>query len=605
MTKVPVSEGDILFGKYRVERVLGKGGMGVVVAARHLELGELAAIKFLLPDAPQNPDAVERFIREARASARLKGVHVVKVHDVGRMDDGTPYMIMEHLVGTDLQGTLRERGGSLPVDEVLTYMLQVCEAVAEAHSLGIVHRDLKPANMFLIHLPNGSPCVKVLDFGISKQIVADDDVAKNLTKAGAMLGSPLYMSPEQIRSKAVDARSDIWALGVVLFETLTGSKPFNAETLPEVILKVAQDAPPNPGQLRAGIPPELASIVLKCLEKKQENRFQTVAELMHELRAVQAAQRLSGKPAPLADPPGASAARAAIVLPPAESSAITSNIKTTDLVSRPVSPTAARSRLGVLVMVLVLVAGAAIGLTVLFIGRTAPPPPLAPAAAPSPSATEMPRPQAATTSGSNRGEPWWEHLPDGGIERAAAILPAAKFKWLKLHDRAAALERDKKHEEAQVVLREALDIARKQLGVEDAAYAETLKQLAMVVAMMGKFEEAEKLLREALQVQNQYGDPSARGFDDARRALVAVLVKQGKNEEAKLFWKDGDKPLPPPPPPTPLRPTTAPPTPTAAPPTPTAAPPTPTAAPSTPTAAPSTPPPDIDPEHRIHENPYN
>src|SRR5262245_36017323 len=150
----PVAPGDLLLGKYRVERVLGRGGMGVVVAARHLELGELFAIKFLLPHAIKHPQAVERFVREARASARLKGEHVAKVHDVGRLSDGLPYMVLEYLSGNDLKATLRERG-PLPVAEAVTYVLQACEAIAEAHDLGIIHRDIKPANLFLTRRANG------------------------------------------------------------------------------------------------------------------------------------------------------------------------------------------------------------------------------------------------------------------------------------------------------------------------------------------------------------------------------------------------------------------------------------------------------------------
>jgi len=147
-TSAPVAPGDVLLGKYRVEWILGQGGMGVVVAARHIELGELFAIKFLLPQAANNPQAVERFVREARASAKLKGEHVAKVHDVGRLPDGLPYMVLEHLAGQELKQVIRERN-PLPMTDVVTYMVQACEAIAEAHAYGIVHRDIKPANMFL------------------------------------------------------------------------------------------------------------------------------------------------------------------------------------------------------------------------------------------------------------------------------------------------------------------------------------------------------------------------------------------------------------------------------------------------------------------------
>jgi serine/threonine-protein kinase len=282
--RAPVSPGDILLDKYRIERILGQGGMGVVVAARHVELGELFAIKFLLPHARNHPQAVERFVREARASARLKGEHVAKVHDVGRLPDGLPYMVLEHLTGKDLKLTLRERG-PLPVDEAVTYVIQTCEALGEAHQHGIVHRDLKPANLFLTRRHNGTPCVKVLDFGISRQIEPEDPEQQGLTKTGMVLGTPYYMSPEQMtRSKEVDPRSDIWSLGCVLYELLTGRLPFRAEALTELVGKVLQEEPAPPSAHRSDIPPAVEAVVMRCLAKRREHRFQSVEELAEALR---------------------------------------------------------------------------------------------------------------------------------------------------------------------------------------------------------------------------------------------------------------------------------------------------------------------------------
>ncbi|MFS8071764.1 MAG: serine/threonine-protein kinase, partial [Byssovorax sp.] len=268
--------GDVLLGKYRVERVLGKGGMGVVVAARHLELGELFAIKLLLPSTVADPEVIERFIREARAAARLRSEHVARVHDVGRLESGAPYMIMEHLDGSDLRSLVRGNG-PLPIDDAVTYVLQACEAIAEAHGVGIIHRDIKPANLFLIRRPNGSASVKVLDFGISKQTGVEE---VELTTTGAMLGSPMYMSPEQImRSKSADSRSDIWALGVVLYELVTGRGPFKAATVVELIAFVLQEDPEPPGQLRPDLPPAIESVILRCLRKQPGERFQSIGEL--------------------------------------------------------------------------------------------------------------------------------------------------------------------------------------------------------------------------------------------------------------------------------------------------------------------------------------
>lgn len=278
-----VQPGEVLLGKYRVERVLGKGGMGIVVAARHVHLGELFAIKMLLPEAMDHHEAVERFLREARASAKLKGEHVARVHDVGSLENGIPYMVLEYLDGQDLKKVVRSRGG-LPLDEAALYVYQACEAVSEAHSNGIVHRDLKPANLFLIQRPNGSPCVKVLDFGISKEIDPTNQLSSDLTRTGAFMGSPLYMSPEQMANiKAADVRTDIWALGVILYELAVGRVPFTAAAVTELVTKVLTTSPIAPSLARPGIPTAFDAIVLKCLEKQPEHRFQSVRELMEQL----------------------------------------------------------------------------------------------------------------------------------------------------------------------------------------------------------------------------------------------------------------------------------------------------------------------------------
>jgi eukaryotic-like serine/threonine-protein kinase len=280
---IQVREGDVLAGKYRIERLLGVGGMGVVVAARHVELDQLVAIKFVRDDALDNEEAVERFIREARSAAKLKSEHVARVLDVGKLDSGAPYMVMEFLEGSDLAQTLT-RDGPMAVDLAAALMMQVCEAVAEAHAAGIVHRDLKPENLFLTRTIGGSPKMKVLDFGVSKSARLADDPRVKLTRTRTVLGSPLYMPPEQMRSsRDVDARGDVWALGVVLFELLTGRSPFEAETMPELCLKIVSEPPLSLAQLRPDLPPTLVEIVERCLEKDKTKRYDTASELAQAL----------------------------------------------------------------------------------------------------------------------------------------------------------------------------------------------------------------------------------------------------------------------------------------------------------------------------------
>jgi serine/threonine-protein kinase len=281
-------QGERIAGKYRVESVLGEGGMGVVLAARHEALGQEVAIKFLRPDAVQIDDAGARFLREARTAAALRSEHVVRVVDVGVDEAGLPYMVMERLVGADLAASLSARG-PIPAHEAVEYVLQACEAMAEAHALGVVHRDLKPANLFLTRRPNGAPLVKILDFGISKvdESGVDGAGAGQLTRTGAIMGSPLYMSPEQVRnSRKVDARSDIWSLGVILHELVAGRHPFEGETTSGIVARIAADPPIPLRQHRPDAPPELEAVVLRCLEKDLARRLPDVATLIAALRSI-------------------------------------------------------------------------------------------------------------------------------------------------------------------------------------------------------------------------------------------------------------------------------------------------------------------------------
>jgi serine/threonine protein kinase len=280
----PVHQGQLIAGRYRVEDVLGRGGMGVVFSAMHLQLERRVAIKFLRSQALDHPDVVERFAREARAAAKIRSEHVARVLDVGTLENGAPFMVMEYLAGRDLSSLVRAKG-PLPIDDVIDYVLQAAEAIAEAHSLGIVHRDLKPANLFLIEGEGvGSGLVKVLDFGISKSAQANVD--GSMTQSAAILGSPFYMSPEQmLSSRDVDPRTDIWSIGVIMYELLTAKLPFEGETLTQLCVAIAQQSAPSVRSIRPEVPAGLGAVVECCLERDRSRRFGSVYDLAVALGA--------------------------------------------------------------------------------------------------------------------------------------------------------------------------------------------------------------------------------------------------------------------------------------------------------------------------------
>jgi serine/threonine-protein kinase len=307
--------GTVVAGKYRIERLIGEGGMGWVVEATHLQLDQRVALKFMRASiSAQNPDAIARFLREARAAARVQGDHVARVSDVGTLESGAPYLVMEYLEGQDLDSLLRSRR-PLPVPEAMSYAMQACEGLAEAHAAGIVHRDLKPANLFLSRKSDGSVRVKLLDFGISKVVPPAGSTSDGATTGTSnLMGSPLYMAPEQMRSsKHIDRRADIWSMGVILYEMLSGRSPFVGETLPEICARILSDPPaPLTGDGHA-VAPELEAVVLRCLEKDPARRFPDVAAVARaiapfgsgELRTVadRIARLLHGRPGSPSAPP--------------------------------------------------------------------------------------------------------------------------------------------------------------------------------------------------------------------------------------------------------------------------------------------------------------
>ncbi len=298
--------GTVIAGKYRVERVIGEGGMGIVLAARHLGLDEMVAVKLIREERAEGADALARFQREARAAARIKSEHVARVLDVDRLPEGDPYIVMELIDGTDLQGLVKRRG-ALPPDEAVTYIMQACEGLAEAHALGMVHRDLKLKNLFLTKRRDGRALIKVIDFGVVKLSplgdVPDEGDETTLTESGesralarksareatltgtaVLVGSVHYMAPEQIRaSNIVDARADVWSLGVCLFGMLTTELPFEGETIAAVCYAIQGRPAPDVREKAPHVPPELARVVSKALEKDVRRRYQNVSELANAL----------------------------------------------------------------------------------------------------------------------------------------------------------------------------------------------------------------------------------------------------------------------------------------------------------------------------------
>jgi len=273
--------GTIIDSKYRVAHAIGSGGMGVVVAADHLHLPQRVAVKVL--KQASRPESLERFYREGRTLAQLKSEHVTRVFDVGALPGGEPYLVMELLDGEDLSAMVARRG-PIPVEEAVDYVLQACVGLAEAHLMGIIHRDIKPANLFLARTADQRQLVKVLDFGISKANEAAKGPGTALTESGAMLGSPRFMSPEQLRStRDVDERADIWSLGVTLYELLAGTGAFKAPSVAELVIEVLTASPAALGSVAPQVPGELQAVVARCISSEPEMRFGSVAELVMAL----------------------------------------------------------------------------------------------------------------------------------------------------------------------------------------------------------------------------------------------------------------------------------------------------------------------------------
>jgi serine/threonine protein kinase len=274
--------GDLIAGKYRLEKVAGEGGMGIVYAAQHLILRQRVAVKVLLPDAATSELVVERFAREAQAAARIQSEHVARVMDAGSTATGAPFLVMEYLEGCDLEELLSVEG-PLPLTDVVDYLMQSLEALAHAHAVGLVHRDIKPANLFLACRPDGGNVIKMLDFGISKAMVSRPE--EKVLTGQAVLGSPVYMSPEQLRNaKDIDARADIWSLGVVAYELLAGKPPFDGDGVGEIFAAILEKDPQPVHMVNWRLPPEVSDVIAKCLQRKPEDRWADAAALARALK---------------------------------------------------------------------------------------------------------------------------------------------------------------------------------------------------------------------------------------------------------------------------------------------------------------------------------
>jgi serine/threonine-protein kinase len=400
-----LAPGTIVGDKYRLVRVLGRGGMGVVMEARHVQLGTSFALKFVHRSIIETASVTERFLREARATAALRSEHVCRVFDVGSFE-GAPYLVMELLDGTDLERVLR-REKRLAPSVACGYLIQACAGVAEAHAAEIVHRDLKPGNLFLMMRAEGTPLIKVLDFGIAK---APEKAELGLTGTDAILGSPAYMSLEQLRSsRLVDVRSDIWSLGVILYELVAGRRPFNGEGVADLALRIAMEPIPK---LPHG-PAALDVVIGKCLERDPARRYQDIAELAlalapfadePERRLAQSLNRAPRASYPIieitspADPslPGdrSAATQATELLAPSETT-----LQSVGVIERPRPARRSRTRIGLAALALTVAGGISLGIAATggegaspaaepavepAVAATPAPPPPAPVAAPSP-----------------------------------------------------------------------------------------------------------------------------------------------------------------------------------------------------------------------------
>ncbi|MDB4966856.1 MAG: serine/threonine protein kinase, partial [Myxococcales bacterium] len=304
--------GRILMGQFELREIAGRGAMGTVYRAYQRTMDRIVAVKILRAEILKEPGVLRRFLREARAAARLQHPNIVTVHMVGETEDGVPYLVMEHIDGVSLEA-ICEAQGPQPLLRVISFTRQISAALSEAHSLGIVHRDLKPANILVTDRSRTPDLVKVLDFGIAKLINTEADQSM-MTADGTIFGTPHYIAPEQASGTDVDHRVDIYSLGCILYRLTTGALPFEGTQSMQVVLKHLREEPARPRSLDANIPQAMEDLILSCLAKSRTRRPEDAEQVIQALDRIEADSRKggSGRMQPLVTPPKAAALAAAV-----------------------------------------------------------------------------------------------------------------------------------------------------------------------------------------------------------------------------------------------------------------------------------------------------
>ncbi len=561
--------GTVLEARYRIESVVGEGGFGVVYRATQVSFEEPVAVKVLKLGnhitAEQRDNVIATFSAEGKHLRKLSAEHpaFVKALDTGVVEvrgQLTPYLVLEWLDGEPLADDLQrrrnagEKGRSLA--ECMACLAPVVSALSHAHEQRVAHRDVKPANIFALRT-KGEPALKLLDFGMAKVMTETGTEAFDTPTQGGIIGlSPRYAAPEQWKKTLASTGpwTDVYALALILVEMLTDGPALVGGDLPQFLAATFDSERPTPLARGAQVSPEVEAVFVKALAIAPQERYRTARAFWDALETAASGASREGAAAPAAALAPSPSKAATSPVEPSPTAQATSSVPAATMVdddrsSRSVGPPAAE-KAGrapmVRVATLGLIAGLLIGATALWLSRSAGgTPPLPVAAAPGPSALESATAPTATATKPRKPKPprWWDEPLDKPTNAPAPQLPPAKQRWIQLYRRATTLQSEEKYADAESSLRQAREVACKQLGQSDAACLETLQKLARLLFGMGKLDEAEKTLREAVEVVDKYGDPEEEGFDDTRQVLIMVLVKQGKTDEASRLLKEGEEAL--------------------------------------------------------------